>query len=254
MSLDATKLQKVADLGDGVKRARCPACAESGSDKSGQHLRIYPDGKFGCCVHPGNSEHRKRIYALAGERGQRGIKVRVAAAVSGEAVQSGVLGRLGRSFASPARTDAPDGVSEVESEMFESEESRTCRTGEPNSNSDTENHEKEPRTARTGQTECVEELCNYERTLRTPQLSLVLQQEDSEIEKYKTHIYQDIDEGVRCVRQRKEKLPHLTSDGDLRIPFESPERYHWWKSGQSVKETLAELRERTKEIENGTTF
>ena len=154
---------------------------------------------------------------------------------------------------SPGKTDAPDGVSEVESEIAEREESRTCRTGEPNSNSDIENHEKDLRTARTGQTECIEELCNYERTLRTPQLSLVLQQEDSEIEKYKTHIYKDFDKGVRCVRV-KEKLPHLTQAGDLVIPFDSPELYHWWKSGQSVKQTLAELRERAKEVENGTTF
>src|SRR6266850_5248547 len=120
MSLDPSKLQKVVELGEGVKRARCPACAESGSDKSGQHLRIYPDGKFGCCVHPGDVEHRKRIYALAGERGQRGIKVRVASAKAVQAIQSGVLGRLGRTFGSP---DGPDGVMEVESEILDSEES-----------------------------------------------------------------------------------------------------------------------------------
>src|SRR5262249_30033762 len=102
--------------------------------------------------------------------------------------------------------------------------------------------------------ECIEELCNDERTLRTPQLSLVLQQEDSEIEKCETHIYKDFDRGVRCVRVNREKLPHLTPGGDLVIPFDSPERYHWWKSGQSVKETLAEVRERAKEIENGATF
>jgi hypothetical protein len=250
MSLDLSKLQKVVELGEGVKRARCPACAEGGSDKSGQHLRIYPDGKFGCCVYPGDVEHRKRIYALAGERGQRGIKVRLASAKAVQAIQSGVLGRLGRTFGSP---DGPDGVVEVESEILDSEEGRTLRTGEPNWNIDTEKRETELRTARTGQTECTGDLYNYERTLRTPQLSLVLQQEDSEIEKNKIRIYKDFDRGVRCVRV-KEKLPHLTEAGDLVIPFDSPERYHWWKRGQSVKETLAELRERAKEVENGVTF
>lgn len=257
MSLHLSKLQKVVELGEGVKRARCPACAESGSDKTGQHLRIYPDGKFGCCVHPGDSEHRKRIYALAGERTRQGIKVRVAAVAGGQPIQSGVLGRLGRAFGGPVGTDGPDGVEEMqdaECRMRSEEESRTLRTGEPNWNSDTEKPETELRTARTGQTECIEDLYNYERTLRTPQLSLVLQQEDSEIEKYKTHICKDFDEGVRCVRVKKEKLPHLTQAGDLVIPFDSPEWYHWWKSGQSVKATLAELRERAKEVENGVTF
>jgi hypothetical protein len=266
MSLDLSKLQKVVELSDGVKRAKCPACAESGSDKSGQHLRIYPDGKFGCCVFPGDREHRKRIFALVGNRTQQGIRVRVAASPNAKPIQSGVLGRLGRSFVSPTRTDGPDGVSEVECEILDEEESRTLRTGEPNWNIDTEETdttETELRTARTGKTECTEELFTDERTLRTPQLSLVLQQEHSEIEKYKTHIYKDFDEGVRCVRllpaggngtQLGQKLPYLTSSGDLVIPFDSPERYHWWKSGQSVKETLAELRERAKEVENGTVF
>src|SRR6266704_2628513 len=146
MSLDPSKLQKVVELGEGVKRARCPACAESGSDKSGQHLRIYPDGKFGCCVHPGDREHRKRIFALAGNCGQRGIKVRVASGKPLQAIQSGVLGRLGRSFQTAdcgmriaqAETDGPDGVVEVESEILDSEEGRTLRTGEPNWNIGTE--------------------------------------------------------------------------------------------------------------------
>jgi len=40
----------------------------------------------------------------------------------------------------------------------------------------------------------------------------------------------------------EEQLPFLTAGGDLSIPFDSPERYHWWKGGQSVAATLAELR------------
>jgi len=41
-----------------------------------------------------------------------------------------------------------------------------------------------------------------------------------------------------------DRLPYLTPKGTLVIPFESPERYHWWKpDGErlSVKETLAEV-------------
>src|SRR5690606_21123599 len=112
MSLDFSKLEKMRDLGDG-KIARCPACAEGGQDRKGEHLRIYSDGKFGCCVHPGDSEHRKRIYALAGQRGKRGISLKVAAKIPVK-VQGGILGRLGRVFETTATAatsaDASDGV------------------------------------------------------------------------------------------------------------------------------------------------
>jgi len=46
-----------------------------------------------------------------------------------------------------------------------------------------------------------------------------------------------------------ERLPFLTAGGDLSIPFDSPERYHWWKpEGErlTVAETLAEVKERMK--------
>ena len=66
MSLDVAKLEKVRELPGGIVQARCPACAEGGHDRTGEHLRIYPDGKFGCCVHPNDGEHRKRIWALVG--------------------------------------------------------------------------------------------------------------------------------------------------------------------------------------------
>ena len=68
MSLDVAKLEKVRELAGGLVQARCPACAEGGHDRTGEHLRIYPDGRFGCCVHPKDGEHRKRIWALAGVR------------------------------------------------------------------------------------------------------------------------------------------------------------------------------------------
>ena len=40
------------------------------------------------------------------------------------------------------------------------------------------------------------------------------------------------------------RLPFLTADGTLSIPFDSPGRYHWWRGGQSVKATLQEVTER----------
>src|SRR6266850_2742164 len=98
MSLDGTKLRKVRELASGGLQSQCPACAEAGQDRTGEHLRISPEGKFGCCVFPGDSEHRKRIFALAGDHGPKAIKVRVASAKSAPAVQLDLLGRLGRAF------------------------------------------------------------------------------------------------------------------------------------------------------------
>src|SRR5438128_8588039 len=98
MSLDRTKLQKVRDLASGGLQAQCPACAETGQDRTGEHLRISPEGKFGCCVFPGDREHRRRIFALAGDHGPKAIKVRVATARPAVSGQQNLLGRLGRVF------------------------------------------------------------------------------------------------------------------------------------------------------------
>jgi len=38
------------------------------------------------------------------------------------------------------------------------------------------------------------------------------------------------------------KRPYFTTDGTLRIPFGCDPKYHWWKGGQSMKKTIAELR------------
>lgn len=48
--------------------ARCPACAELGEDKKGQHLCIFPDDRYACIKHPGEEGrvHRARIYQLSG--------------------------------------------------------------------------------------------------------------------------------------------------------------------------------------------
>ena len=35
--------------------------------------------------------------------------------------------------------------------------------------------------------------------------------------------------------------PFLTLSGDLIIPMESDSRYHWWRNGQSILQTLMEL-------------
>jgi hypothetical protein len=67
MSLDLSKLKNVHR--DGEKTiAECPACAAEGHDSTGDHLVIWPDGRFGCVVHKGDGEHRKEIFRLAGQK------------------------------------------------------------------------------------------------------------------------------------------------------------------------------------------
>jgi hypothetical protein len=217
MSLDRTKLQKVRDLANGGLQAQCPACAETGQDRTGEHLRISPEGKFGCCVYPGDRKHRSRIFALAGEHGPKAIRVRVASAKTAETLQLDLLGRLGRVFATPTEGQVTD----------------TVNLG----------------------------------TLGTPTYSLKEDKKEISISKLvdnRTSVpnvptiepWQQSDTGVPSVPalpgRGSVRLPYLTPSGDLRIPFDSPERYHWWKPPHEkrlrVKEILAEIRERK---ENG---
>lgn len=109
MSLDLSRLENVRQCG-GKTIARCPACAEEDRDKRGEHLAIYPDGKFGCVTCPGapGHEHRKRILALVGDpatrrRGACLIRVRrPAALIKPKSPERDVpLGRIGR--VDPAR-------------------------------------------------------------------------------------------------------------------------------------------------------
>lgn len=74
MSLDITKLENVSEKFDGKITARCPACAKDGGDKKGEHLVIFPDGKFGCVKYEKDAEHRKVIKMLAGN-GKREVHV-----------------------------------------------------------------------------------------------------------------------------------------------------------------------------------
>jgi len=118
MSLDISKLENVRKRG-AKAIARCPACAEVGHDQKGEHLVINADGSFGCVVYPGDSadakEHRKRIFALCGDRGIKPLAVRPAglgrlgrlreshSAVT--TIKTGLLGRLGRLFQTHSGTE-----------------------------------------------------------------------------------------------------------------------------------------------------
>lgn len=69
-SLDLNRLEFVRPIGTKFV-AQCPACAADGHDNKGEHLAIYPNGAYGCVVHPGDKDHNRKIFALAGIRGAR---------------------------------------------------------------------------------------------------------------------------------------------------------------------------------------
>ena len=69
MSLDLSKLEHVRERGGRII-AQCPACAEEGADRSGEHLVIWEAGAgpFSCITHAGphGHAHRRRIAQLVG--------------------------------------------------------------------------------------------------------------------------------------------------------------------------------------------
>jgi hypothetical protein len=65
-SLDVSRLEKIRRHPCGKITSRCPACAEEDHDRRGEHLAIFPNGKFACAAHPGDGGHRRRIFQLVG--------------------------------------------------------------------------------------------------------------------------------------------------------------------------------------------
>lgn len=108
MGLDLSKLENVKHHGAKVI-ARCPACAETGTDRKGEHLFIEPSGRFGCVVFPGTDghKHRQRIFELAGIKTgvPSGFKIRKPSPLVSEqkVVQKNILGRLGHVNSTHAR-------------------------------------------------------------------------------------------------------------------------------------------------------
>ena len=276
MSLDVKRLEMARELGDGIVQARCPACAEGGGDRKGEHLRVYPDGRFGCCVHPKDREHRRRIHSLAADKAPRVIKVRVAAAKTGVGGQRGILGRLGRVFGSPIEahsnmcgSDASDGVPQVQSSPVEPP--RTLRTGVSDSNRGAVDPSDNSRTLRTPLNPYREEFyfgdereeeCTF-KEFAPPVRSVRENEGGPEAELESLGGVRGVREEVAAVEAPKPargetRLPFFDTDGTLRIPFDSPERYHWWKPPHDqrlrVKEIIAELKARQEEAAHGAAF
>jgi hypothetical protein len=106
MSLDMSRLENVKNKGNQTV-ARCPACAELGQDKKGNHLIINPDGRFACVRYPGESgrEHRQIIFRLVGIREpiKKKVNIKLASQASQESLNikmNDVLGHIGRHFQS----------------------------------------------------------------------------------------------------------------------------------------------------------
>ena len=140
MSLDISKLENVRTHG-GKKTARCPACAEAGHDQKRNHLIIQADGRFGCVVYPGDSadakEHRKRIFALCGDRELKPLAVHSAGlgrlgrvnqtSLGVRPLKTGLLGRLGRVF----QTHAREATHTKNNDQTAGKSARVCKKGVP---------------------------------------------------------------------------------------------------------------------------
>jgi hypothetical protein len=119
MPLDIGKLENVHEKG-GKTTAACPACRKEGHDRKGDHLVLYPDGRFGCVVYEGESAesraHRKVIWEMAGNntgaprRGSKNLVLGVSPVLNPNIDKNQhktvALGRFGRSSITYARTQA----------------------------------------------------------------------------------------------------------------------------------------------------
>ncbi len=98
MGLDLSKLEMVKPRGSDIL-ARCPACAESGNDRKGEHLYVYADSRFGCVIYPAaeGKAHRQRIFELVGmEERRAGFRVNQIRKFAKQPIIKNVLGHLGR--------------------------------------------------------------------------------------------------------------------------------------------------------------
>jgi hypothetical protein len=102
MKIDVSRLKHVDRKSDGRVTAQCPACFADGADAKGEHLVIFPDGKFGCVVNAKDKAHNRKILELAGAGGgESSYRLTIKPVVIPESVVIMKLGRLGRSIPSP---------------------------------------------------------------------------------------------------------------------------------------------------------
>lgn len=229
MSLDRARLEKVRELPGGMMQARCPACAEDGNDRKGEHLRIFANGSYGCCVHPKDKVHNRRIFALAGcklpgvSHASFTLRIQTPAALpTGQSVKDSLrmpVGTLG--------TAIPESVAGVPSvpvsEKFDAPKSWDAWDG---LNSPTRVRAQEQRVNVVGKN--GEKLREWESPVPS-----VPRSEDWR----RRHPLAPMDGEGR-------PLPYLGRDGRLVIPFDSDVRFHYWNGGQELEKTMAEATHR----------
>ena len=114
MSLDTAKLEKVRELAGGIVQARCPACAEGGGDRKGEHLRIYPDGRYRVlCPSEGWGAPEADFCPGGGEAQEAGdihTAGEDAAGNAGGQVGEGGFGRLRSGTLGTPKTESENGV------------------------------------------------------------------------------------------------------------------------------------------------
>ena len=109
MGLDLLKLEKVKKRGSSII-ARCPACAETGNDRKGEHLFVNNSGQFGCVLYPGvdGQQHRQRIFDLVGIKENSCIYFEIkkppfSLVTDHKVIQKDILGHLGHIKSTHAR-------------------------------------------------------------------------------------------------------------------------------------------------------
>jgi len=225
MGLQIDRLEKVRTTGGGLIHARCPACAVESGDTKGEHLIIYPDGRFGCCVNPGDKQHRKRIFALAGEATKRQVKpvvvVRKASATQ-SARQWKVVNVAMPPLQPPTSHDPKLPVPSVPEAKSGSSPPLVGTLGTPFFN-----------------LRALQEKTGYTHihTYGSLEHSSQASQPTSNGEDLKLPVPSVPNQSLA----QKGLRPFIDSSGGLVIPSNSPARYHWWKGGQSVDETLNEI-------------
>jgi hypothetical protein len=225
MGLQIDRLEKVRTTGGGLIHARCPACAVESGDTKGEHLIIYPDGRFGCCVNPGDKQHRKRIFALAGEATKRQVKpvvvVRKASATQ-SARQWKVVNVAMPPLQPPTSHDPKLPVPSVPEAKSGSSLPLVGTHGTPFFN-----------------LRALQEKTSYTHihTYGSLEHSSQASQPTSNGEDLKLPVPSVPNQSLALKGPR----PFIDSSGGLVIPSNSPARYQWWKGGQSVDETLNEI-------------
>jgi hypothetical protein len=219
MGLQIDLLEKPRTISGGRIQARCPACAESGGDTQGEHLVVYPDGRFGCCLHPGDKQHRKRIFALVGKK--RSIPViTVRRASRDQPARQWTSVSVTMNLPAPptaANRDSELPVPSVPESKSGSSPSLVGTLGTPFFN-----------------------LCALQEKIGYTHIHTHGSLEHPSQASQPTSNGEDPKPPVPSVPEQSPN-PYIDADGNLRIPFDSPAWYHWWKGGQSIAETLSEV-------------